>query len=439
MLFADVILKKREGLVLSSEEIEFFVRALTRGQIPDYQASAFLMASFIQGLSPKETSCLAGAMLRSGEILDLSSVPGIKVDKHSTGGVGDGISLVLAPLVAACGVPVPMISGRALGHTGGTLDKLESIPGMRTNLSKEEFLGQLKLIGVCMIGQTSELAPADKKMYALRDVTGTIESIPLISASIMSKKLAEGTDVLVLDVKVGTGAFMKEKKTARALAKCMLDIARRAKKKAAALITDMNQPLGRAVGNALEIEQAVQVLQGREERGTADFVELTEVLGGWMLFLAGASKTSVQGRERIREARLNGSGLKKFREIVAAQGGDPSVCDRPSEILPQARHRKTVVSPWKGFVNALEARSVGIAALLLGAGRKTQEEAVDPAAGILLHKKVGDPVERGEPVADLLSSGEIPSERPGEIFLSALRVSKVRPKAVRLIHEVLRG
>ena len=300
MLATELIAKKRNGQTLNQEEIEFFVRSYTSGEIPDYQASAFLMAAFLKGLNRRETSFLTQAMVQSGEALDLSKIPGIKVDKHSTGGVGDGISLTAAPLVAACGVPVPMISGRALGHTGGTLDKLESIPGFRVNLSKSEFIGQLKRIGLCMIGQTDEMAPADRKLYALRDVTGTVESIPLISASIMSKKIAEGTDALLLDVKTGSGAFMRDKKDAAALAKSMLDIGRRARKKTLAIVTDMNQPLGKAVGNALEIEAAIELLKGREEPAAMDFVLLTEALGGWMLFLGGAAKNFGEGRQKIR-------------------------------------------------------------------------------------------------------------------------------------------
>lgn len=359
LLITELISKKRDGKLLTQEEIEFFVSEFTRGEIPDYQASAFLMAAYLQGFTPKETSFLTSAMIQSGEILSLNSITGLKVDKHSTGGVGDGISLALAPLAAACGLAVPMISGRALGHTGGTLDKLESIPGFRTDLNQSQFISQIKDIGLCMIGQTAEIAPADKKIYALRDVTATVESIPLISASIMSKKLAEGADALVLDVKTGSGAFMREKKDAVRLAKSMLDIGRRARKKMAALITDMNQPLGAAVGNAIEIEQTVEILAGQENPLTRDFVELTEILGGWMLFLGGLSKNSIEGRERIRKARLDGSGLAKFAEMIRAQGGDPAVCERPQEILARARVKKTVTSPWKGFVNVLEARSVG--------------------------------------------------------------------------------
>lgn len=438
MLVTELISKKRDGKLLSQEEIEYFVTGFTRGKIPDYQASAFLMASYLKGLTPKETSFLASAMLRSGEVLSLDAIPGLKVDKHSTGGVGDGISLALAPLAAACGAKVPMISGRALGHTGGTLDKLESIPGFRTDLSQSQFISQIKEIGVCMIGQTAEIAPADKKIYALRDVTATVESIPLISASIMSKKLAEGADALVLDVKTGSGAFMREKKDALRLAKSMLDIGRRARKKMAALITDMNQPLGAAVGNALEIEQTVRILSGQESSLTRDFVELTEVLGGWMLFLGGISKTSVEGRERIRKARLDRSGLRKFAEMIQAQGGDAAVCERPGEILARAKIKKTVTSPWKGFVHVLEARSVGVAALLLGAGRRTQESSVDASAGILLHKKVGDPVERGESVADLFTSRQDWLDGAEKMFLSGLTVTKVKPRPVRLIHQILR-
>ena len=439
MLATDIISKKRDGGLLTEEEINFFVSGFTRGDIPDYQASSFLMASFLKGLTPKETSFLTSSMLNSGETLDLSSISGIKVDKHSTGGVGDGISLALAPLAAACGVPVPMISGRALGHTGGTLDKLESIPGFRTNMGREEFIEQIRKIGVCMIGQTAEIAPADKKLYALRDVTATVESIPLISASIMSKKLAEGADALVLDVKTGTGAFMKDKRDALRLAKAVLDIGKRARKKMTAVITDMSQPLGAAVGNAVEIEQTVEILRGKENRLTWDFVELTEVLGGWMLFLGGRAKNSVEGRAQIRQARLDGSGLKKFSEMIAAQGGDSAVCEKPGEILARARIRKILPSPWKGFVNILEARAVGMAALLLGAGRQTQKSVIDPAAGILLYKKVGDQVERGEPVAELIGSSQELLDGAENMFLSGLKIARTRPRPPRLVHQILRS
>lgn len=434
----DIIYKKRNGEKLNKEEINFFVGSFTKGEIPDYQAAAFLMALFLRGMNGKETSLLTEAMSESGEKLDLSSVPGMKVDKHSTGGVGDGISLALAPLVAACGVPVPMISGRGLGHTGGTLDKLETIPGFRVHLSKEEFVNQLKKIGVAIAGQTAELAPADKKFYALRDVTATVDSIPLISASILSKKFAEGCDALVLDVKTGSGAFMQTKKDAICLAKGMVEIGKRSGKKIVALISDMNQPLGRMIGNALEIEQAIEILNGKESSSTKSFIELTEILGGWMLFLGGACKNFKQGKEKIQQARLDGSGLKKFRELVEMQGGDPRVCDAPQKVLPQSKKLKAIPSSWKGVVSSMNARTVGVASLLLGAGREKQESEIDPAAGIVLHKKVGDQVERGEFLAEFHFSAGDKLDVAEKTFLSAIKIGKVRPKFSPLVCGVLR-
>lgn len=433
----DIIFKKRNGGKLTKEEIDFFVRSFTHGEIPDYQASAFLMAVFIRGMNGNETALLTQAMSESGEKLNLSSVPGMKVDKHSTGGVGDGISLVLAPLVAACGLPVPMISGRGLGHTGGTLDKLESIPGFRVNLSKDEFIQQLKKIGVAIAGQTAEFAPADRKFYALRDVTATVDSIPLISASILSKKLAEGCDALVLDVKTGSGAFMQDKKSAVGLAKTMVDIGKRSGKKMVALITNMDQPLGRKIGNALEIEQAIEILNGKVEPKTESFVELTEILGGWMLVLGGICKNWKEGKEKICQVRLNGQGLKKFKEMIEMQGGNSKVCDEPKAVLPQSKKSKMIPSPWKGIVSSIHARSVGIASLILGAGREKQEDRIDHSAGIVLHKKVGDPVERGEALAEFFYSDDSKLDSAEKTFLSAIKVVKTRPKSLPLIYEVI--
>ena len=434
----DLIFKKRNGGTLTREEIEFFVRSFTRGDIPDYQAAAFLMAVYFRGMDGRETADLTLAMAASGSSLDLSSVPGVKVDKHSTGGVGDGVSLLLAPLVAACGVPVPMMSGRGLAHTGGTLDKLESIPGFRVGLTAQEFARNLKEIGVAMMGQTPEIAPADRKLYALRDVTATVENLSLITASILSKKLAEGCDALVLDVKWGSGAFMGDKKSAAALARSMVRIGKRCKRRVVALLTDMNEPLGAAVGNSLEVEQAVDILQGKETPLTKDIIELTEVLAGWMLFLGGKAGDSKEGRGKIRQARRDGRGLSKFKEMVAIQGGDPAVADRPRQVLPQARHSATVVSPWKGTIGSMQSRVIGTASMVLGAGRETQESRIDPAAGILLLKKTGAAVERGEPLAELRSSDDSKLAEAGRMFLSALKIGKLRPKPKTLVHAVLR-
>lgn len=433
----DIIFKKRNRESLNKEEINFFVESFTKGEIPNYQASAFLMAAFICGLDSKETTLLTEAMSSSGEKLDLSSVPGVKVDKHSTGGVGDGISLVVAPLVSACGVPVPMISGRGLGHTGGTLDKLESIPGFRVNLSKEEFIQQLKKIGIAMIGQTEDLAPVDKKFYALRDVTATIDSIPLIAASIFSKKLAEGSDALVLDIKTGCGAFMQEKKDAIQLAKVMTAMGKKFGKKTVSLITDMSQPLGPAIGNSLEVEQAIEILSGKEDPRTKSFIELTEILGGWMLFLGKVCKSFKEGKEKIRQAILNRTGLKKFKEMVEMQGGDVRVCEDPKSVLPHPKVVKEISSPWKGIIRSMNARAIGKAALLLGAGREKQEDTIDYSAAILLHKKVGDRVERGETMAEFYFSDPLRLDEAEKIFLSAVKIGKVHPRLFPLVYEVI--
>ena len=435
----DVIYKKRNGGKLSREEIDFFIRSFTKGEIPDYQASALAMAVYFRGMDARETADLTLAMRDSGETWDLSQAPGTKVDKHSTGGVGDGISLVLAPLAAACGVTVPMMSGRGLAHTGGTLDKLEAIPGFRVGLSREEAQRQLREIGAAMVGQTAGIAPADKKLYALRDVTATVDSIPLITASILSKKLAEGCDALVLDVKTGDGAFMRERKDAALLARAMVNIGRRCKKKMVALITDMEEPLGNAVGNALETRQAVEILQGREERGAERYIELTEILGAWMLFLGGACRNLKDGAAKIRAARLDGRGLNKLKEIVAMQKGDPRVCDDPAAWLPRAQYVKPVVSPWAGLVSAIPARAVGLASMMLGAGRRTQEGGIDPAAGILLQKKAGDSVQRGEPLALFHYSDGAQADEAERTFLAAVKVGRVRPKPRPLVYHTMKG
>ncbi len=434
----DLIYKKRNGGRLNREEIQFFVSGFTDGSITDYQASAFLMAAFIRGMDATETSILTETMRDSGDCLDLSSVPGVKVDKHSTGGVGDGISLVLAPLVAACGVPVPMMSGRGLGHTGGTLDKLESIPGFTTNISEAQAVAQLKQIGCVMMGQTSRLAPADKKMYALRDVTATVDCVPLIAASILSKKLAEGCDGLVLDVKTGSGAFMQEKKQAVALAQSMVAIGKKCRKKMVALITDMNEPLGKAVGNALEVKQALEILAGKEDHATQSYVSLTETLGAWMLVLGGKARVHKEGVEKISSARKNGAGLKKFQELVSAQGGDSTFCADPDRFLPRAPMVKQILSPWKGFVASLNARSVGVASVLLGAGREKQDSPVDLSAGIVLHKKLGGKVERGESLAEFHYSDEKKCGDAERAFMAGVKIAKIKPRLNPLIYKIIR-
>ena len=391
----DVIRTKRDGRKLSPEQIAFAIGGFTRGAIPDYQMASLLMAILLNGMDSRELADWTGAMIASGKVLDLSSIPGAKVDKHSTGGVGDKISLPLAPLVAACGVNVPMVSGRGLGHTGGTLDKLQSITGFRVDLTTAQYEKQVRALGCCLIGQTAEIAPADKKLYALRDVTATVESIPLIASSIMSKKLAEGINALVLDVKVGKGAFMKNRKDATLLARTMVGIGRQMKKKVVAVLTDMDEPLGVAVGNALEVKESIAILRGD---GPEDIRTLTVELGAHMLRLGGKVKDLARGRGMILDAIRDGSGLRKFREIVVAQGGDPRLIDDP-EKLPRAAHKEEILAPRSAYVADIDAEEVGVAALVLGAGREKVDDVIDPAVGVEVLAKRGARVGKGEPLA----------------------------------------
>jgi pyrimidine-nucleoside phosphorylase len=392
--------KKRDRGRLSADEIEFLVRNYVAGDMPDYQMAAWLMAAFIRGLSMDETTALTTAMMNSGTVLDLSGVPGPKVDKHSTGGVGDKVSLVLAPLVAACGVRVPMVSGRSLAHTGGTLDKLDAIPGFRTDLKPEEFKEQLASVGVVMAGQTQKMCPADRKMYALRDVTGTVESIPLIAASIMSKKLAEGADGLVLDVKTGSGAFMCRVPHARRLARTMIEIGARLSKPVIALVTAMSQPLGTAVGNAVEVVEAIEALKGR---WTDDLKTVALALGSEMLLLAGKATSAAQARRLLLRALTLGKGLAKFRELVRAQGGLPDIVDDYGR-LPQAASVEDVCAGSAGFVRSIDALQVGMLGVALGIGRTRVDSKVDAAAGFLFKKRVGERVERGDVLVQVMSS-----------------------------------
>jgi pyrimidine-nucleoside phosphorylase len=390
----ELIHRKRDGGALTGAELEWLVRGFTAGEIPDAQLAAFCMAVFFRGMTPAEVLALTEAMLRSGDVLDLSAIPGAKVDKHSTGGVGDKVSLPLAALAVACGVKVPMVSGRGLGHTGGTLDKLEAIPGFRVDLPVARFVELVRDVGAGLIGQTDRLAPADRRLYALRDVTATVESIPLIAASIMSKKLAEGIDGLVLDVKVGRGAFMKTPAEARRLAETLVGIGRGAGKRVTALLTAMDQPLGLAIGNALEVAEGTALLRGE---GPADLREVTVALTAEMVLLAGRAADLAAARGAVEAAIADGRGLAAWRRIVAAQGGDARVVDDPG-LLPQAATRVEVASPAAGVVEAIDAEALGLAAMALGAGRARVEERVDPAVGLVLRKKVGDPVSRGEPL-----------------------------------------
>lgn len=394
MRAVDVIIKKRNGEELTKEEIDFFIEGYTRGDIPDYQAAAWAMAVALRGMTPEETTHLALAMARSGEMLDLSSVAPMTVDKHSTGGVGDKTTLVVEPVVAACGLVVGKMSGRGLGFTGGTLDKMESIPGFRTDLSTEELLQQLRTIGLALTGQTSELAPADGKLYALRDVTGTIKSIPLIASSVMCKKLAGGAQAIVLDVKVGAGAFMENLEEARQLAELMVSIARLAGRQAVALLSDMNQPLGYAVGNALELKEAIQTLQGD---GPDDFRQHCLIVAGHMLAIGGLAPDEEAGKEMARVALDSGRGWERFRALVIAQGGDVRYVDEP-ERLPTASIIETVTAPQSGYLGAVQARRVGESAVILGAGRAKKGDPIDHAVGVVVHHKVGDWVEAGQPL-----------------------------------------
>jgi pyrimidine-nucleoside phosphorylase len=427
--------KKRDGGRLDENEIRGFIAGVTDGSIPDYQVAAMLMAVFLRGLDAGELGTWADAMVHSGDVLDLGRIARPKVDKHSTGGVGDKISLCLAPAVAACGVAVPMISGRGLGHSGGTLDKLESIPGFRVDLDTERFIAQVDEIGVCLIGQTERLAPADRRLYALRDVTSTVESIPLIASSIMSKKLAEGIDALVLDCKVGLGAFMKRLEDARALAEAIRVIGQAAGKRVSVMITDMNTPIGVAVGNANEVAEAIEVLRGH---GPADSRELTVRLGGEMLLLAGVVGSEAEGVACIERALGSGAGLEVFRRMIEAQGGDARVVDEPWRILPQAPETHEVTAERAGHVSGIDAMAVGVAASALGAGRQRTDDRVDHAVGVELLARVGDAVAPGQALARLAHRGR-GLERATALLRSAFTIDElpVRAPGSRII-EVLR-
>jgi pyrimidine-nucleoside phosphorylase len=430
----DVIRKKRDGIELSRHEIEGFVNAYTQGDIPDYQVSAWLMAVVLRGMTRPETAALTDAMLRSGEVLDLSSLAARKVDKHSTGGVGDKTSLVLAPLASAAGVAVPMISGRGLGHTGGTLDKLESIPGFNVNLPVAEFRRVLGVCGCAMIGQTAEIAPADRKLYALRDVTGTVESPYLICASIMSKKLAEGIDALVLDVKTGSGAFMKNESDAAFLAELMVETGERMGKQVVALITDMDQPLGNMIGNALEVVEVVEVLRGG---GPADLRELCLELAGWMLYLGGVAKSVANGKEQSARLVSSGKALERFRRMVELQGGDPGMIEDPKK-LPQAQHTMQVKSATAGYLTAMQCEQIGTACVILGGGRERKEDSVDRSVGIVLHKKVGDEVRAGETLATIYYNAEAKAQRARQLIEQSCEIGVAAPARRPLVHKIIR-
>ena len=430
MRMVDIIIKKRDKGELSQKEIDFFVQGYCKGEIPDYQASAFAMAILLNGMTTHETTELTLSMARSGEILDLSTVVPIAVDKHSTGGVGDKTSLVVAPTVAACGLPVGKMSGRGLGFSGGTLDKLESIPGFRSDLSTEEFIHQLKTIGIVLIGQSADLAPADGKIYALRDVTGTVQSIPLIASSIMSKKIAAGAQAILLDVKVGYGAFMTQLEDARKLAELMVEIGNLVDRKTVAILSDMNQPLGNAVGNSLELQEALETLHGR---GPEDFREHCMTISGYMLALGGLAKDEILGKKMAENALTSGKTFERFRLWIRAQGGNLTYVDEPSS-LEKARYIQQVESPYGGYLSEINAREAGETAVLLGGGRAEKGDPIDYTVGVIVHHKVGDKVEAGEILFTLHANDENKLEQAKRKMLAAHRWSDEPVKPLPLYY-----
>ncbi|MCY8024006.1 pyrimidine-nucleoside phosphorylase [Bacillus sonorensis] len=431
MRMVDIITKKQSGKELSKEEINFFINGYTDGSIPDYQASALAMAIYFQDMTDRERADLTMAMVNSGETIDLSAIEGIKVDKHSTGGVGDTTTLVLAPLVASLGVPVAKMSGRGLGHTGGTIDKLEAIEGFHVELSKDEFVDLVNRDKVAVVGQSGNLTPADKKLYALRDVTGTVNSIPLIASSIMSKKIAAGADAIVLDVKTGAGAFMKTDEDAVNLAKAMVRIGNNVGRQTMAVISDMSQPLGYAIGNALEVKEAIDTLKGE---GPEDLTELVLTLGSQMVVLAKKAETLDEAREKLTDVMKNGKALQKFKDFLQNQGGDSSVADNP-EKLPQAAYKIDVPAKEAGVVSEIVADQIGVAAMLLGAGRATKEDKIDLAVGIMLRKKVGDAVEKGEPLVTLYANRENVDDVITKVYEN-IRIAD-QAEVPKLVHTVI--
>lgn len=433
MRMVDMIAKKRDGGELTTDEIRFLVEGYTTGSIPDYQMSAWAMAVLFRGMTARETGDLTLAMAGSGEQLDLSSLPGIKVDKHSTGGVGDKTTLVVAPLVAAAGIPVAKMSGRGLGYSGGTIDKLESFSGFQVERTRDQFLQQVREIGVSVIGQSGNLTPADKKLYALRDVTATVEAVPLIASSIMSKKIAAGADAILLDVKVGKGAFMKNLEQAEILARAMVDIGRQVGRKTVAVISDMNQPLGFAVGNALEVKEAIETLAGR---GPRDLTELVLSIGARMLVLGGLVASVEDGRGKLEKIMATGEAVDKLAEMVEAQGGDKAEVYHP-EKLPQARILHAITAPQDGYVTAIDAEAVGHASVVLGAGRLTKEMPIDLAVGFVLHKKRGDLVRAGEPLLTVHANQETLLKSALEELEGAFQIAEQPPGEQILIYKII--
>ena len=434
MRMYDIIMKKRNGGELTKEEIDFFIGGYTKGEIPDYQVSALMMAIYFRKMTEAETLALTMAMADSGDRLDLSGIRGVKVDKHSTGGVGDKTSLALAPMVAACGIPVAKMSGRGLGHTGGTIDKLESFPGFTTALTTERFIDNVNRIGIAIMGQTADLAPADKKLYALRDVTATVDNLSLIASSIMSKKLAAGADAIVLDVKTGSGAFMKQEAEAKALAEEMVKIGKNAGRRTVAVISDMDQPLGFAVGNALEVREAIETLRGN---GPEDFLELCLTLGSQMLMAGGKAESAREAEEMLRAVIADGSALGKLAEFVEAQGGDGSAVYHP-ELLPQAAIQEPVAAPESGYLSRIVCDEVGICSLILGGGRETKESEIDLSVGLVLYKKVGDYVEAGEPLAVIHANDADRAEQARARYLRACTIAGEAPESTAFIKGILR-
>lgn len=428
----DIISKKRNGLALTEEEIQFFISGYMNEEIPDYQVSALLMAIYYQGMTEEETAYLTNSMTKSGDVIDLSSIHGHKVDKHSTGGVGDKTTFIVGPLAAAAGIPVAKMSGRGLGHTGGTIDKLEAIPGMQVELSNDEFIQQVNQYKLSVVGQTGHLAPADKKLYALRDVTATVDSIPLIASSVMSKKIASGADSIVLDVKTGSGAFMKSIDDARELARRMVKIGEKLGRNTTAVISNMNQPLGYEIGNANEIKEAVQVLQGQSIQ---DLRELAIELTTHMTLLAGVYSDETTAKKNLAELLDNGQAYEAFKQFIQAQQGDISVIEDLS-LLPTASHHHEIKSPSDGYLYEMEAEKIGLAAMHLGAGRQTKEDTIDHAAGITLLKKTGDEVRQGEPIAILHSNKEVNVAE--SLFLDAITISDDKPESLPMIYEVIK-
>lgn len=433
MRMYDLIMKKRNGQSLTEEEIGYMITQFTKGEIPDYQMSAMMMAIYFQGMNEKETLALTMAMAHSGDMLDLSEIHGVKVDKHSTGGVGDKTSLALTPMVAALGVPVAKMSGRGLGHTGGTIDKLESFDGFSTEISEETFKKNVNEIGIAIMGQTADLAPADKKLYALRDVTATVDNMSLIASSIMSKKLASGADAIVLDVKTGSGAFMKKEEDSFKLAEEMVKIGNGAGRKTTAIISDMDQPLGFAVGNALEVKEAIDTLNGN---GPADFVELCMTLGSQMVYLAGKAATPEEARVKLQEVIDNKAALQKFADFVEAQGGDKEMVFHP-ERLPKASIVEEIEAPKDGYVSHIACDEIGICSLILGGGRETKESEIDLAVGLELHKKVGDAVKQGDSLATIHANDREKLAAAKKRFLEAYRFSDTPVSKEKLIRGIL--